>query len=85
MQLVGMHVKTKEEGNANLLIVAHLKSEGRMLKTGSIVHKVPYCSRSKTPLIYKAVKSWFIRVDTGVSTLILLFYLYTIKRAAVFN
>lgn len=64
-KLVGKHVKTKEEGNANSLIVANLKQEGKLLKSGSIVHKVPFCSRSKTPLIFKAVKSWFIRVDTG--------------------
>jgi isoleucyl-tRNA synthetase len=64
-KLVGKHVKTKEEGNANTLICQHLKIAGKLLKLGSVVHKVPHCSRSQTPLIYKAVKSWFIRVETG--------------------
>ena len=64
-KLVGKHVKTKEDGNANTMIMHHLKIAGKLLKQGSIVHKVPHCSRSQTPLIYKAVKSWFIRVETA--------------------
>lgn len=63
--LVGKHVKTKEEGNANSMIRKQLKGRGRLLVDSSTTHKVPLCSRSKTPLIYKAIKSWFIRVESG--------------------
>ena len=28
-----------------------------------IVHSYPFCWRSDTPLIYKAVPSWFVRVE----------------------
>ena len=30
---------------------------------GAIVHSYPFCWRSDTPLIYKAVPSWFVRVE----------------------
>lgn len=39
-----------------------LKSRGRLLSKSKIKHRYPYCWRSDTPLIYKAVKSWFIKV-----------------------
>jgi hypothetical protein len=31
--------------------------------SGSIVHSYPFCWRSDTPLVYKAVPSWFVRVE----------------------
>ena len=39
-----------------------LKSKGWLLFSGSCVHSYPYCWRSDTPLMYRAVKSWFIKV-----------------------
>ncbi len=30
----------------------------------SFVHSYPFCWRSDTPLIYKAVPSWFVRVES---------------------
>ena len=30
---------------------------------GAIMHSYPFCWRSDTPLIYKAVPSWFVRVE----------------------
>jgi isoleucyl-tRNA synthetase len=35
---------------------------GRVVQAGSEVHNYPYCWRSDTPLIYKAVSTWFIKV-----------------------
>lgn len=40
-----------------------LKARGRLLKQGTIKHSYPFCYRSDTPLIYKAVPSWFVRVE----------------------
>eukprot|EP01133_Synstelium_polycarpum_P006737 gene6737-7831_t len=40
-----------------------LKANDRHVHTGTIVHSYPYCWRSDTPLIYKAVGSWFVRVE----------------------
>jgi isoleucyl-tRNA synthetase len=34
-----------------------------MVHEGTIKHNYPFCWRSDTPLIYRAVPSWFIRVE----------------------
>ena len=44
-------------------ILAHLKTTGRMIRQESYVHSYPFCWRSDTPLIYKAVPSWFVAVE----------------------
>mmetsp|Transcript_17173 Transcript_17173/g.17085 ORF Transcript_17173/g.17085 Transcript_17173/m.17085 type:complete len:320 (+) Transcript_17173:507-1466(+) len=41
-----------------------LKANGRLLHAGLYDHSYPYCWRSNTPLIYRPVKSWFIRVES---------------------
>lgn len=33
-----------------------------MVQSGTEVHNYPFCWRSDTPLIYKAVSTWFIKV-----------------------
>ena len=43
-------------------ILKILKRKGRLLHKGAIVHSYPFCWRSETPLLYKAVSSWFINV-----------------------
>ena len=47
----------------NKKIIAHLKEKGKLIRSGTVKHKYPYCWRSDTPLIYKAVPSWFVRVE----------------------
>jgi isoleucyl-tRNA synthetase len=44
-------------------IIAELKKRGRLFKQDTIMHSYPYCWRSDTPLIYKAVSSWFVAVE----------------------
>ncbi len=44
-------------------IIARLKSEGSVFRQETAVHSYPYCYRSGTPLIYKAVSSWFVAVE----------------------
>ena len=44
-------------------IIKRLKNEGRVFKHDTIQHAYPYCERSNTPLIYKAVPARFIRVE----------------------
>lgn len=43
-------------------LIADLKTKGRLFKNGTLVHSYPMCWRSETPLIYKAVHCWFIKV-----------------------
>mmetsp|Transcript_8452 Transcript_8452/g.14175 ORF Transcript_8452/g.14175 Transcript_8452/m.14175 type:complete len:487 (+) Transcript_8452:1128-2588(+) len=47
---------------ADPLITKNLKDRGRLVSTGTIVHSYPFCWRSQTPLMYRAVDTWFIRV-----------------------
>jgi isoleucyl-tRNA synthetase len=54
----GMYVKA-----ADPEIIKHLKGTKRMVHVGSIIHSYPFCWRSETPLIYKAVPSWFVAVE----------------------
>jgi len=55
---VGQYVK-----DADKLINKKLKQEGRMVKDSQVKHNYPFCWRSNTPLIYKAVPTWFIQVE----------------------
>lgn len=55
---VGQHVK-----DADKHIIANLKARNRLVQSGQVKHSYPFCWRSETPLIYKAVPSWFVRVE----------------------
>ena len=46
-----------------LISSRRLKGDGRVFKHDTIQHAYPYCERSDTPLIYKAVPARFIRVE----------------------
>ncbi len=44
-------------------IIARLKADGRLYRQDTIVHSYPFCYRSGTPLIYRAVSSWYVAVE----------------------
>ncbi|CAN7013934.1 unnamed protein product [Brassica rapa subsp. trilocularis] len=44
-------------------IIEAVKAKGRLVKTGSFTHEYPFCPRSDTPLLNRALPSWFMRVD----------------------
>jgi isoleucyl-tRNA synthetase len=48
--------------DANAHIRQDLKKLGVLVSTASYTHSYPHCWRTDTPLIYKAVESWFVRV-----------------------
>ncbi|CAB0019540.1 unnamed protein product [Nesidiocoris tenuis] len=54
----GLYVK-----EADPKIIAVLKERKRVFDVGQVSHNYPFCWRSETPLIYRAVPSWFIRVQ----------------------
>ena len=54
----GMHVK---EADATLIDI--LKETKRLVQKDNLDHSYPFCWRSDTPLIYKAVPSWFVKVE----------------------
>jgi isoleucyl-tRNA synthetase len=49
--------------NADKEIIKRLKKEGKVLRHEVCRHRYPFCWRSDTPLIYKAVATWFISVE----------------------
>lgn len=54
----GMHVK-----EADKKIQKDLKDRGRLIVQATLKHQYPFCWRSGTPLIYKAIPSWFVSVE----------------------
>jgi isoleucyl-tRNA synthetase len=56
--LQGIFVK-----DADKLIIKRLKKEHKVFHSAQILHRYPFCWRSDTPLIYKAVETWFINVE----------------------
>lgn len=48
--------------DANDPIIIKLKEKGQWLKTEQYLHNYPHCWRTDTPLIYKAVPSWYVKV-----------------------
>lgn len=49
--------------DANSDIVALLRDKGMLISEAAFRHSYPYCWRSKTPIIFRAVKQFFIRID----------------------
>lgn len=49
--------------DANKNIINMLKAKEALVFAGQVKHSYPFCWRSDTPLIYKAVPSWFVRVE----------------------
>jgi isoleucyl-tRNA synthetase len=54
----GVHVKTADKE-----IIKKLKDEGKLYDQGVLVHSYPFCPRTNTPLIYKAIPSWYVSVE----------------------
>lgn len=49
--------------DADKAIIKRLKSAGHIVRQATINHRYPFCWRSDTPLIYKAVSTWFVAVE----------------------
>jgi isoleucyl-tRNA synthetase len=49
--------------DANIDIVNLLRERGMLLGQQNFHHSYPYCWRSKTPIIFRAVEQFFIRID----------------------
>jgi len=48
--------------DANPAIIKALKARGRIIRHETYNHSYPHCWRTGTPLIYRAVSSWFVEV-----------------------
>jgi isoleucyl-tRNA synthetase len=49
--------------DADKPIMERLKAEGKLLRRDQILHAYPHCWRCGSPLIYRAVGSWFVSVE----------------------
>ncbi|KEP49591.1 isoleucyl-tRNA synthetase [Rhizoctonia solani 123E] len=61
----GMYVKVADKE-----IQKALKAKGRLIVQSTLIHQYPFCWRSHTPLLYKAIPSWFVRVQPVVDQLV---------------
>lgn len=49
--------------DADKNIIKNLKDRGQLFEQSTLVHSYPMCPRSDTPLIYKAIPSWYVNVE----------------------
>ena len=61
----GQYVKA-----ADREIIKYLKGTGRLIVDAQITHSYPFCWRSDTPLIYKAVPSWFVKIPDIIPSML---------------
>ena len=61
----GQYVK-----DADKHITRYLKEHGSLYRQEVIQHSYPFCYRSDTPLIYRAIPSWYVAVTTLVDKLL---------------
>ena len=57
-EYVGMVCK-----DADKLIIKRLKDEGKLVHQSTIEHSYPFCERTDTPLIYRAIEAWYVKVE----------------------
>ncbi len=51
--------------DANRDVIEHLRENGTLLAEQIYKHSYPHCWRSKTPIVFRAVEQFFIRMDGG--------------------
>jgi len=56
--VIGVHVKKADD-----ILIGLVKDSGRLVQKDNLLHSYPFCWRSDTPLIYKTVPSWFVKVE----------------------
>ncbi len=54
----GLYVK-----DADKEIIKDLKGSGALVKRENYLHPYPHCYRTKKPLIYRAISSWFVDIE----------------------
>ena len=58
-EVAGQNIK-----EADATLVRLLKDAGRLFRNERIRHQYPFCYRTDTPLMYKAIPTWFVRVES---------------------
>jgi len=67
MEMVGKSILEKHgKSDANEAVLHELRVRKALLHQENYHHSYPHCWRSKTPIIFRAMDQWFIRIDHGV-------------------
>lgn len=56
---VGIYVK-----DADKLLIRRLKEEGKLFHQDVLMHSYPFCPRSDTPILYRTIPSWYVKVES---------------------
>ena len=59
-----------DDSIADVVLLKQMKASGRLFKNATVHHEYPLCWRTNTPLMYRAVESWFVNVAAIKSSLI---------------
>ncbi len=51
-------------------IIRRLKDEGKIIRHDQYLHSYPHCYRCHSPLIYRAISSWFVNIDKVKSSML---------------
>ncbi|HEU0009687.1 MAG TPA: isoleucine--tRNA ligase [Verrucomicrobiae bacterium] len=66
-EMVGKAILEKHgKSDANEAVLHELRIRKALLKQENYHHSYPHCWRSKTPVIFRAMDQWFIRIDHNV-------------------
>ncbi|MCC6953830.1 MAG: isoleucine--tRNA ligase [Deltaproteobacteria bacterium] len=57
-EFAGLNVK-----DADPKVIAWLKERGALVQHRTIEHSYPFCYRTQTPLIYRSISTWFVKVE----------------------
>lgn len=64
-EFAGMYVKIADKA-----IQKFLKENKRLIVHGQIIHSYPFCWRSDTPLLYRTVPAWFVKVKDHIKEML---------------
>src|SRR5438876_2373022 len=63
-EMVGKSILEKHgKSDANVAVIHELRVRGALLHQENYHHTYPFCWRSKTPVMFRAMDQWFIRID----------------------
>jgi isoleucyl-tRNA synthetase len=51
-------------------IMRRLKADGKLIRQETIDHSYPFCERTDTPLMYRAIPAWYVSVETFADKLV---------------
>ena len=67
-EMIGKSTLEKHgKSDANVAVLHELRLRHALLHEENYQHSYPFCWRSKTPVIYRAMDQWFIRIDHPVA------------------